>query len=105
MLWVGKTERERHFRCKSLTAGWRIPLLKTSPNSHSKPRSMNDLEALKTRQIVAENGLDIKNVSMRKVDRLLVYARKRIDISFNSVANKRAQIRSSKFLENVKIKQ
>ncbi|GFU44242.1 hypothetical protein TNCV_2151961 [Trichonephila clavipes] len=36
------------------TAGWGIPLLKNSPNSHSKPSSMNDLEAMKTRQIVAE---------------------------------------------------
>ncbi|GFV92585.1 uncharacterized protein TNCV_1374361 [Trichonephila clavipes] len=37
------------------TAGWRIPLLKTSPNSFSKPSCMNGMDALKTRQIVAEN--------------------------------------------------
>ncbi|GFT37781.1 transposable element Tc1 transposase [Trichonephila clavipes] len=76
------------------------PLLKTSSNSHSKPSFMNDLETLKTRQIVAENGklgisslhawikwfeslpylsyrLDIKKLSVRKADRLLVGARKR----------------------------
>ncbi|GFS57157.1 hypothetical protein TNIN_183401 [Trichonephila inaurata madagascariensis] len=85
---------------KKIVAGWRIPLLQTSPNSHSKPNSMNDLEALKTRQIIAENvklgisslhtwikwfeslphlsyRLDIKKLSMRKADRLLVDTRKR----------------------------
>ncbi|GFX66238.1 hypothetical protein TNCV_342121 [Trichonephila clavipes] len=40
---------------KKFVPGWRILLLKTSPNSYSKSSSMNDLEALKTRQIVVEN--------------------------------------------------
>ncbi|GFU28877.1 hypothetical protein TNCV_470121 [Trichonephila clavipes] len=85
---------------KKFIDGLRIPLLKTSPNSHLEPSSMNDLEALKTRQIVAENvklgisslhawfkwfenlpllsyRLDIKILSVRKADRLLVDARKR----------------------------
>ncbi|GFY46357.1 hypothetical protein TNIN_148571 [Trichonephila inaurata madagascariensis] len=82
---------------KKIVAGWRIPFLKISPNSHLKPSSMDDLEALKTRQIVAENvklsisslhawikwfeslrtyRLDIKKLFARKADRLLVDASK-----------------------------
>ncbi|GFY32085.1 hypothetical protein TNCV_2622221 [Trichonephila clavipes] len=71
----------------------------SSPNSHSKLSSMNDLEVLKTWQILAENvklgiylacppgsnglkafrtyRLDIKELSMRKAGRLLVDACKR----------------------------
>ncbi|GFY78302.1 hypothetical protein TNIN_328881 [Trichonephila inaurata madagascariensis] len=89
---------------KKIVAGWRI-LLKISTNSHSKPSFMNDLEALKIRQIVKENvklgisslhawikgfeslphlsyRLDIKQLSMRKADRLLVDARKSLQGKF-----------------------
>ncbi|GFY61320.1 hypothetical protein TNIN_68121 [Trichonephila inaurata madagascariensis] len=72
----------------------------SSQNSHSQPSSMNDLEDLEIRQIVAENmklgisslhawikwfesllhlsyRLDIKKLSVWKADRLLMDARKR----------------------------
>ncbi|GFQ78527.1 uncharacterized protein TNCT_258051 [Trichonephila clavata] len=74
---------------------WQAP--SSSQNSHSKPRSMNDLEAMKTKQIVVENvklgisslhawikcfegllqisyRLDIKKLSVWKVDSSVVDA-------------------------------
>ncbi|GFU44229.1 hypothetical protein TNCV_367701 [Trichonephila clavipes] len=51
---ISSTLRQYLKLYKAWETGWGIPLLKNSPNSHSKPSSMNDLEAMKTRQIVAE---------------------------------------------------